>query len=230
VTPAGLLDREVARDGARPLVTWYDDRAGARVELSVVTTANWCAKIAGLLTDEYDAEPGVVVTVDLPLHWQTACVLLAIWVCGAAVAIGDTGDVRIAASGDADIVVAPDPMGVGLSRLVGGQPDDFVPLVPVDPSALALRLDDREWTHETLAAAAQHAVDHYQLGRDARVLSTMSYDSADGLGVGLLAPLAGGGSVVLVSNADETKLADRCAHEKVTHTAGVNVKSLPRLA
>jgi uncharacterized protein (TIGR03089 family) len=230
VTPADLLHREVARDGARPLVTWYDDRAGARVELSVVTTANWCAKIAGLLTDEYDAEPGVVVTVDLPLHWQTACVLLAIWVCGAAVAIGDTGDVRIAASGDADIVVAPDPMGVGLSRLVGGQPDDFVPLVPVDPSTLALRLRGSEWTHEQLAASAHHAATHHELGRQARVLSTMSYDNVDGLDAGLLAPLAAGGAVVLVSNPDESRLADRCAHEKATHTAGVNVMALPRLA
>jgi uncharacterized protein (TIGR03089 family) len=230
VTPADLLRREISRDGSRPLVTWYDDNTGGRVELSVVTTANWGAKIAGLLADEHDAEPGVAVTVDLPLHWQTACVLLATWLCGAAVDIGGSGDVRIAADGDADVVVTPDPMGLGLSRLVGAQPDDFAPLVPIDPSSLALRLPGREWTHAELADAAQHAADHHGLGRDSRVLSTMPYDSADGLDAGLLVPLAAGGSVVLVSNAEELRLADRCRSEKVTHTAGLAVGSLPRLA
>jgi uncharacterized protein (TIGR03089 family) len=230
VTPAELLRRELSRDGARPLITWYDDSAGARVELSVVTTANWCAKIAGLLTEDYDAQPGCVVTVDLPLHWQAASVLLATWTCAAAVDIGGSGDVRIAASGDADVVVVPDPMGLGLSRLIGGQPDDFVPLVPVDPSALALRVRGTEWTHEELADAALHAAAQHHLGRSARVLSTMAYDSADGLDAGLLAPLAAGGSIVLVSNPDEAKLAERCTTEKVTHTAGIDVESLPRLA
>jgi len=230
VTPADLLRRELSRDGARPLITWYDDSAGARVELSVVTTANWCAKIAGLLTDEYDAEPGVVVTVDLPLHWETACVLLATWACGAAVDIGVGGDLRIAASGDADIVVTPDPMGMGLSRLAGAQPDDFAPVVPVDPSTLALRIAGREWTHEQLADAAQQAADEHELDRSTRVLSTLSYETVEGLDAGLLAPLAAGGSIVLVSNADPARLADRCTTEKVTHTAGVTAGSLPRLA
>src|SRR3954470_4784898 len=230
VTPADLLRRQVARDGARPLITWYDDSSAARVELSVATTANWCAKIAGLLADEHEAVPGVVVTVDLPLHWQTACVLLATWACGAAVDVGGRGDVRIAALGDADIVVAPDPMGAGLSRLVGAQPDDFAPLMPVDPSALALRLGTRAWTHEELAGSAQQAVAHHRLDRESRVLSTLAYDSVDGLDAGLLAPLAAGGSIVLVTNADDTKLADRCSMEKVTHTAGVQVERQPRIA
>jgi len=220
----------MSRDGARPFITWYDDSAGARVELSVATTANWCAKIAGLLVDEHDAGPGVVVGVDLPLHWQTACVLLAIWVSGAAVDIGGAGDVLIAANDDADVVVAPDPLGMSLSRLVGSQPDDFVPLVPVDPDALALRVSGREWTHAELAEAALRAAAEHALDAQTRVLTTMPLDSVHGLDAGLLAPLAAGGSIVLVSSADRSVLASRCETEKVTHTAGVDVEPLPRLA
>ena len=156
--------------------------------------------------------------------------LLATWACGAAVDIGVDGDVRIAASGDADIVVTPDPMGMGLSRLAGAQPDDFAPVVPVDPSALALRVAGREWTHEQLADAAQHAAGRHDLDGSTRVLSTLSYGSVEGLDAGLLAPLASGGSIVPVTNPDEARLADRCTTEKVTHTAGVTVASLPRLA
>jgi len=61
------------------------------------------------------------------------------------------------------------------------------------------------------------------------VLSTLSYDTADGLDAGLLAPLAAGGSVVLVSNADEARFTDRCAAEHVTQTAGAAVAGLSRL-
>lgn len=230
MTPADLLRRELSRDGARPFITWYDDSADARVELSVVTTVNWCAKIAGLLVDEHEAEPGAVVTVDLPLHWQSACVLLATWVCGAAVDVGGDGDLRVATDGDADVVIAPDPLGMGLSRLVGSQPDEFVPLVPVDPDALALRVSGREWTHAELGDAALHAAAEHALNAQTRVLTTMTFDSVHGLDAGLLAPLAAGGSIVLVTNADPTRLPDRCATEKVTHTAGADVDTLPRLA
>jgi uncharacterized protein (TIGR03089 family) len=230
VTPAGLLERAVAIDAARPLLTWYDDSASARVELSVATTANWVAKIAGLLVDEHDVEPGVVVSVALPLHWMTACVLLAVWSCGAAVEMGDGArDLVISDLPGAGVRIEPDPMGVGLSRLVGAEPDHFVPPVPVDPSMPALHLGDRTWDHGALAEAAEHAARHHRLDRSTRVVSTLPLDTADGLDAGLLAPLAAGGSLVLVSNADASLLAERCATEKATHTAGVTVAGLSRL-
>lgn len=229
MTPADLLQRELAHDGARPLLTWYDDAAGARVELSVATTANWVAKIAGLLVDEHDVEADVVVTVDLPLHWQTACVLLAVWSCGGAVALDGGSDLTIGTSTGSDLVVQPDPMGAGLSRLVGAQPDHFAPAMPVEGDATALRSGAREWTHDALGDAATHAATHHLLDRTARVLSTMSLDTVDGIDAGLLAPLAAGASVVLVSNADDSVLVQRCATEHVTHTAGVAVPDVVRL-
>jgi uncharacterized protein (TIGR03089 family) len=84
-TPAQLLSAAVSRDAAAPLVTWYDDAAGERVELSGTTLANWVAKCANLLQDEFDVGPGSTVAVALPVHWQTAAVLLGVWSCGAAV-------------------------------------------------------------------------------------------------------------------------------------------------
>src|SRR5687767_11005328 len=83
--PAALLASARDRDPARPLLTHYDDATGERVELSATTLDNWVAKTANLLQDEFDIGPGSTVAVALPVHWQTAAVLLGAWSCGAAV-------------------------------------------------------------------------------------------------------------------------------------------------
>src|SRR5215212_88091 len=90
--PAALLAAARTSDPARPLVTHYDDATGERVELSGTTLANWVAKTANLLQDEFDVGPGGTVAVALPVHWQTAAVLLGVWSCGAAVLDGAPED------------------------------------------------------------------------------------------------------------------------------------------
>ncbi|MFN4091190.1 MAG: TIGR03089 family protein, partial [Alphaproteobacteria bacterium] len=48
---ATLADR-LAHDPGQPLITFYDEATGERVELSVTTYANWVAKTASLLVEE----------------------------------------------------------------------------------------------------------------------------------------------------------------------------------
>ncbi len=45
-TFSDVLTRQLRADSGRPLVTFYDDATGERVELSVTTYANWVAKAA----------------------------------------------------------------------------------------------------------------------------------------------------------------------------------------
>src|SRR5689334_21049872 len=73
----------VRRDGASPFLTYYDDVTGERIELSALTTANWVAKTANLLVDEYDLEPGETVAIGLPPHWLSVVWALATWSAGA---------------------------------------------------------------------------------------------------------------------------------------------------
>lgn len=212
-TPADLLAQELSRDGSRPFLTYYDDASGERVELSIATTANWVAKTANYLVDEPGVDSGDLVTVRLPLHWQTAVVLLACWSAGAQVSFDDGGVVTfttpdVAVDGEA-IVLSLAPMGVDFSRLVAAQPDAFTPF---DPSG-----DD-------LVQAA--AID---LPHGARVLTVLPYDGADAISYGLIAPLAVGGSVVLITHADASKLVSHAETERVTHTLGVDIDKLPRL-
>jgi len=97
----------VRRDAAAPLITFYDDATDERVELSAATLANWVAKTANLLQDEFDVGPGSTVAVALPVHWQTAAVLLAVWSCGAAVLDAATEDEGTLAGVDV-VLASPD--------------------------------------------------------------------------------------------------------------------------
>jgi len=83
--PADLLVAALRRDPSAPLITFYDDATDERIELSAATLANWVAKTANLLQDEFDVGPDSTVAVALPVHWQTAAVLLGVWSCGGAV-------------------------------------------------------------------------------------------------------------------------------------------------
>ncbi|WP_018653473.1 TIGR03089 family protein [Actinomadura flavalba] len=97
--PADLLRARVAADPSRPLVTFYDDATGERVELSARTFDNWVAKTANLLVDELDAGPDGVrrAVLVLPQHWQTAAWLMACWAAGVETEVVDPSAIR---SGD----------------------------------------------------------------------------------------------------------------------------------
>jgi hypothetical protein len=114
VRPADDLARELRRDGARPFLTWYDDADGARVELSVATTANWVAKIANWLVDEADVVPGDELTPGLSGHWLAPLCALAAWSIGARVGVDDAS------------AVVPDEDPAVFQRTVLAQPDEIL--------------------------------------------------------------------------------------------------------
>ncbi|RZS33886.1 uncharacterized protein (TIGR03089 family) [Herbihabitans rhizosphaerae] len=209
----------------RPLITWYDDATGARVELSAVTLANWAAKTANWLVDEHDVEPGTQVAVTLPAHWQTAGVLLGAWwagahvvseVDGAAVAFVTPGE--IVSGADVTAVVSLDPMGRDLGGSVDGgidfvaearvHGDDFLALQPVPGSTPALASSTVD---EVLVAARTQAIEP-----GARVLSTMDWTIPDGVLTAVVSVLAAKASLVQVSNPDPAKLDNHRTTERTT--------------
>jgi acyl-CoA synthetase (AMP-forming)/AMP-acid ligase II len=210
VTPADLLQRELRRDGTRPLLTWYDDRTGERVELSVATTANWAAKTANLLLDEYDVSPGDTVTVHPAWHWLSFVALIGVWTAGAAADLA--GSLPPVLPGDV----------ASFMSTVLAQPDDLLGS-PVQPDEDALAMGEHVWSHRELVEATGTPPER------CRVLTTLPLASFDGVRACVLAPLAAGGSAVLVVNADVTKLADRARTERVTHTAGIDLPGYPPL-
>ncbi|WP_409236834.1 TIGR03089 family protein [Streptomyces sp. PA5.6] len=242
-TPADLLRSALASDPGRPLVTFYDDATGERVELSVATFANWVAKTANLLQGDLSAEPGDRAVLLLPAHWQTAVWLLACSSVGVVADMGgDPGSADLVVSGpDSDsldaaracsgerVALALRPLGgrfpqppdgfADYAVEVPGQGDQFVPYAPVDPDEVALVVDGVELTGAEVVARAREDAGRLGGGEGGvRVLSGLSYGTWEGLSAGLFAALGGGGSVVLCRNLGrlgEGGLEKRVSDERV---------------
>jgi uncharacterized protein (TIGR03089 family) len=234
---AALADA-VRADAARPLVTFYDDASGERVELSVTTYANWVDKTAGLLQDELDAERGGLLLLDLPTHWLGTVWLGAAWRLGLAV----TTEPDLLAS--ADVVVcgpagvesyAPmatdravvalslrplgarfsEPLPVGVvdyGAEVLAQPDSFRPLDPPEGADTAWRTAAGTTSQSALLAdaAAEPLV-----GRRGRLLTDVNPVSASGVRA-LLSPLLSGGGTVWVAHPDPERWQRRYDEERAT--------------
>lgn len=221
------------RDGARPLLTWYDLADSARTELSAISWANWVDKTANLLVDEYDLGEGDVVQLDVlaerPRHWMGLVWAAACWQAGclASVVDRDSADLLVTgpnpAAGDLPTIACSlHPLGLGLRDLPDGvadyatearlQPDSFLG-APANPSAPAWRDADRELT---LAGLESPPI-------AGRIEVTASAPFGV-LGQALLGPLAGGGSAVLLEDTsspdasaggNEQRRRDVLAGEKV---------------
>jgi uncharacterized protein (TIGR03089 family) len=224
-----LLDDQARRHGSRPLVTFYDDATGERVELSVLTYANWVAKTAGLLQDELDVVRGGTVAVDLPAHWLGPVWLGAVWSVGARmvapgapggadlVVCGPEGVERYAGGGVPVVALSLLPMGarfatplpagvVDYGAVVWGQPDAFLADDPPGPNDAAWE----ELTHEELLAEAA-AGDLAAAGT--RLLTDVNPCTRAGLRT-LIAPLMAGGGTVWVRHRDPDRWAHRARTEQ----------------
>jgi uncharacterized protein (TIGR03089 family) len=235
--PAALAV-QVRADATRPLVTFYDDGTGERVELSVATYANWVAKTAGLARDEVDLTRGSLVLLDLPTHWLGAVWLGAAWSLGATV----TDDPALAE--DSELVVCgPDrvetyaptaarvpvlalslrPLGGRLDgplpdgvtdfgSVVLSQPDVFAPDDPPGPEDPAWRDGSGSVTQAALLTeAARSGV----VSPGGRLLTDVNPVGRRGAAT-LLAPVLLGGSTVWLRRPQDASWSGRAGQERVT--------------
>ncbi|MDL5157209.1 TIGR03089 family protein [Actinomycetospora termitidis] len=227
-----LLAPVLAADARRPLITFYDDASGERLEFSGETLANWVAKTANLLRDECDVESGTRVAVALPAHWQKAVALLGAWWVGAHV----TDDDPEVALVDAEHLDTPAGLVVGFSLDAFGRPLADLPTDAVD-YASEVRMHGDHFTPDPVPgdapALGEATVDEVvdlsrrraaELGwsSETRLLSTADWPVtvSGGLIDGLLAVLAAGGSLVQVRHADPATLDRRAGSEKANERLG----------
>jgi len=239
-TPAELLATALRGDAARPLLTFYDDATGERVELSVVTFDNWVAKTAGFLADGLGIEPGDRVAVLLPAHWQALAWACACWTVGACVVLDAeanadvhaavTGPDTLARSGQLDandvVALALRPLGgrfieelpagvLDYAVEVPSYPDRFVPITRPAPDEPALERAAVVHTLAGLVGRASQRAEQLGANQGDRLLVATD-DLATALSDALLVPLAVGGSAVLVRHENTAGRSARVAAERVT--------------
>ncbi|WP_067863165.1 TIGR03089 family protein [Nocardia shimofusensis] len=225
-----ILDPILAQDPAAPRITYYDDATGARIELSGATLANWAAKTANLIRDEFGLTIGARVAVLLPAHWQTAAVLLGCWWAGTEVVLNADPDAdlalvtpdRIDEVGAISEVAALslDPMGAPVRDLPVGV-TDFATSVRVHgdqfmPRGTGVALEG-DLVAEVFDAARKSAL-RKGIGAGDRVLSSRPWEHASDLVDGLLAVLVAGASLVQVVNPDPAAAERRIETERITVT------------
>ena len=232
--PEELFAARLAADPGAPLVTFYDDATGERAELSAKSLANWVAKTHFLLVDELSTAVGDRAFVRLPVHWLAAPVLLGCWYAGLEV-VTDPATATVA-FGDADSLSAlitpdrlegafavsllsmarpatPPPGMADYSSSVRPMPDAWATVrAQAGPEDAALAGRSRA----ELGHAARQAAAELGLGPAGRLMWTRPWTGAQDWVACLLAPLAVGGSVVLVRNPDQALAAARVQAEHVT--------------
>lgn len=228
-----LWGASLRRDTGRPFLTFYDDATGERIELSHTSMDNWVSKTANLLVEELDCQPGDLLAIELPPHWQAIVFLLAAWSADLTAERGVVRDAAVQIVGpnhtdggwDAEVEVVacslrplggrfPTPLEQGVldfALVVPGQSDYFAAVAPPAPSSRAVQFADTAQTHAELLGAEAGLAD------SARVLTDLDPTSPDGLRL-LVDVLKSGSSLVLVRNLDPTTLADKVEQERVTVT------------
>jgi uncharacterized protein (TIGR03089 family) len=232
--PEQLFAARLAADPGGPLVTFYDDATGERAELSAKSLANWVAKTHFLLVDELGAAVGDRAFVRLPVHWLAAPILLGCWYAGLEVVTDPA--IAAVAFGDAESlsgVITPDRLDGAFAVSLLSMARPSTPPPGMDDYASSVRPMPDSWatvraqagpedaalagrSRAELAQAARQAADELGLGPAGRLLWTAPWTGPEDWVASLLAPLAVGGSVVLVRHPDPAKARARAEAEHVT--------------
>lgn len=219
--PADLLERWLTDRPSAPLITYYGGD-GVRIELSGATTTNTVHKAVNLFRYELGLQPGEVVWLDLPCHWQFPVLAIGVWGAGLTVAIGaepppgaaatlGTGSGR--AVGDA-WAVSQHPWGLPLGAATPSGWEDLAEVLRVQPDRASLEWPgpDLPWllsnspgrqrlTGRQLVDTAQHLAASWGAGACGRLVSPLPPASVAGLLAGTAVPAAIGGSVILSTSA-----------------------------
>ncbi|HEX2176982.1 MAG TPA: TIGR03089 family protein [Nocardioidaceae bacterium] len=240
-TLPALLNSLLDSDPARPLVTFYDDATGERIELSVKSFENWVAKTANLLQDELSADPGEHVALWLPAHWQSAVWMFAAAACGVVVSHdpGTETPVDIVVCGPDSLVAATEsgarervalslrPMGhafdealpEGTTDYAGtvlAQDDSFLPIGTPDGDAPFALAPAGSRSQRELLEEGRGGAESLGLPPAGRLLTDANPADPAQFTKGVLAALVSGGSVVLNRHPDPAAVDGRVTQEQVT--------------
>lgn len=230
ITPERQFADLLANEPSRPFVTYYDEATGERSELSVKSLANWVVKTHHLLATELGLGVGDTALVSVPAHWISVPVLLGCLTAGLELSADGPTDVAfvapttlVAADAAEIYAIAPESAALGFADDVPGGALDYVgsvrPQADKWPTVqLTAGPDDPCLPGLTRAQAVERALAVGLAPRE-RLLTTREWSGPDDWIETVLAPLAVGGSLVIVTNAPDDEVVQRRAtQERATRT------------
>lgn len=227
-----LLQHLLSADASAPRLSVYNEADGTRMDFSAQTLENWTSKIANMLLEELDLEPGTDsrILIDLPVSWQAAVIALGALAAGipfdmtdgAAAAEPTPDDIAVvftspeayleANAGSAStplvdtVLVTQDPFGRGVVESGGELPLGTIDFGPT------VRFYGDHFYGSTTPLPELFPTD---MGAE-RMLSPGWSDTAS-FQRAVLEPLAAGGSAVIVAGlCSADRLEEIAANEKVT--------------
>ncbi|RNE48771.1 TIGR03089 family protein [Corynebacterium alimapuense] len=212
-----LLAHLLKSDPASPRLTVYNEATGARLDFSAQTLDNWASKIGNMLLEELDLESGSVIHLDLPVGWQAATIVLGALAAGIDYRMGVAPDTETEVvftsperfenySGIEVVVVTDDPFGRGVVES-GGQ----LPVGAIDFGPTVRFYGDQFF------GPAPSLIDVVSSPSTPERLLSTGWHDVESMHRCVLAPLAAGGSAVVVSGlAGAKRLDEIAAAEKVT--------------
>lgn len=235
------LQERVSRSGSGPLITYYDERTGERIELSGTSFANWVHKTANLLIDEVLIEPGDPVALKLarnaPAHWTTLVWVAAIWRVGCPVSIGPDSGARLEVVGpdaafDADrdspaerVACALHPLGLGFDVPLPADVLDFGTEVHSQPDTFAgplPRFDAMAWSEQDQCLTQSDVTQGFDNRPGRRTMLCREPTSAGNAQIwpvvrhALVEPVTTGGSVVIMVGGDPARRQSIADSEQVS--------------
>ena len=229
MTPEQQFAALLVADQSRPFITYYDEQSGERAELSVKSLTNWVVKTHHLLGSELGLGVGDTAFVALPAHWISVPILLGCLTAGLAINDATPADVAFVSTQSLDsardvpdvFVIAPEAAAVGLRGEAPPPAQDYVTAVrPHEDKWPSVQLtggpDDPCLPGRTRGEVA-HLAASSGLPPGARILTTRSWAGPQDWIDTVLAPIAVGGSVVVVANCpDESVVTRRMEQERAT--------------
>ncbi|KHO30088.1 TIGR03089 family protein [Corynebacterium minutissimum] len=223
-----LLQHLLSADASAPRLSVYNEADGTRMDFSAQTLENWTSKIANMLLEELDLEPGTDsrILIDLPVSWQAAVIALGALAAGVSFDVTDgatamqppADDVAVVftspeaftkgsgVSGADTVLVTQDPFGRGVVESGGELPVGTIDFGPT------VRFYGDHFYGSTTPLPELFPTD---LGAD-RMLSPGWSDTAS-FQRAVLEPLAAGGSAVIVAGlCSADRLEEIADNEKVT--------------
>jgi uncharacterized protein (TIGR03089 family) len=222
-TPGDHLDHWLRARSAAPAITYYGTDGG-RVELSGVTAANAVAKAANVFTGELLLDPGEVVWIDLPCHWQSPILTIAAWAAGLTVAVGPEAHGAAATVSSRAEPHRATGTGLAVSLHPFGQPlgadtpagwEDLAALARIQPDSATpvWPEQDQPWvacpdpvTGIELLQRSEESAARWDLPEGGRLLSRLAPQSLLPLLACTLVPAIRGGSLILTDMADVTAI------------------------